>query len=128
MTRKITCISCPIGCYLTVTLKAGQELQVSGNQCKRGVAYAQMECTNPTRMMTSTVRLTGSPLLGQLPVKSSAPLPKDLVAESVNALKGVALAPPVYVGDVVVANILGTGVDIVATREVLSEQRNSATA
>lgn len=120
-TRTITCINCPMGCELAVRLEAGAVAQVAGNLCKRGIAYARMECTNPTRMLATTVRLRGSGL-GQLPVKSAGPVPKDRVLDCVRALKEVELVPPVCIGDVVLANVLGTGVDIVATREVKDER------
>ena len=58
-TRELTCIGCPMGCPLTVTMKAGEVISVTGNTCKRGDIYARKEVTNPTRIVTSTVRVTG---------------------------------------------------------------------
>lgn len=114
----LTCINCPIGCGLTVALDDnGEVVEVTGNQCARGVAYAKMESTNPTRMMTSTVRLNGG-ILGQLPVKSREPVPKGLVTECAKALKPVELDAPVALGQIVLANVCGTGVDIIATRSM----------
>ncbi len=114
----LTCINCPLGCILTVTLHDnGDVADVSGNQCARGVAYAKMESTNPTRMMTSTVRLTGG-AIAQVPVKTAAPIPKGLVVDSVKALKPIELAAPVTLGQVVLTNVCGTGVDVVATRSI----------
>ncbi|MCD7895741.1 MAG: DUF1667 domain-containing protein, partial [Planctomycetaceae bacterium] len=111
-------INCPLGCILTVSLDDnGEVADVTGNQCARGVAYARMESTNPTRMMTSTVRLTGG-AIGQAPVKTAAPIPKGLVVDSVKALKPVELTAPVTLGQVVLANVCGTGVDVIATRSI----------
>ena len=58
-TRELTCIGCPMGCLLTVTMEAGEVISVTGNTCKRGDIYARKEVTNPTRIVTSTVRVTG---------------------------------------------------------------------
>lgn len=118
--QRLTCISCPIGCDLTVKLRDGKVLEVTGNLCNRGVAYAEMESTNPVRMMTSTVRLYGG-TLEALPVKSARPVPKDRVRDCVRALKRVEVEAPVRMGDVVLADVCGTGVDVVATRSARKE-------
>lgn len=117
MERNMTCISCPIGCYLTVTLADGMVTNVAGNNCPRGKTYAEKECTNPVRMVTSTVRLYGSDL-NVLPVKTKEAIPKDKIFACVQQLAAVEVNAPVAVGDVVVENICNTGVDIVATRTV----------
>lgn len=113
----LTCISCPIGCYMTVKLDNGEVKEVTGNLCARGVTYAKMESTNPVRMMTSSVRIHGA-ALDALPVKSARPVPKNLVVDCVRALKWIDLAAPVKMGDVVLANVCGTGVDVIATRSM----------
>lgn len=113
----LTCINCPIGCYLTVKLENGEVGEVTGNQCNRGVAYAKMESTNPTRMMTSTVRVHGA-VLAAAPVKTAAPVPKNKVVDCVKALRDVDLEAPVAIGQVVAANVCGTGVDVIATRSI----------
>ena len=64
-TRELTCIGCPMGCPLTVTMEAGEVISVTGNTCKRGDIYARKEVTNPTRIVTSTVRVTGGDAVGQ---------------------------------------------------------------
>ena len=113
----LTCINCPIGCQLTVTKDDQGNLQIEGNLCKRGVAYAQAELTNPTRTVTSTVRLRGA-AVSQLPVKTSAPIPKRQIQACMLSLKDIERNAPVKVGDVIVPNVCGTGADIIATRSI----------
>ncbi len=113
----LTCINCPIGCYLTVQMENGEVKEVAGNQCNRGIAYAKMESTNPTRMVCSSVPVTGG-LVAQAPVKTRSPIPKKVIMDSVKTLVGVSLKAPVALGQVVVPNVCGTGVDIIATRSI----------
>ena len=115
--RTLTCIGCPLGCAVEVTTENGQVLAVTGNTCKRGEDYARKEVTNPTRIVTSTVRVTG----GELPVvsvKTASDIPKEKIRACVLALKSIRVAAPVSIGDVVAENVAGTGVSIVATRNV----------
>ena len=115
MKRELVCVACPLGCGITVELSdSGEVLSVTGNTCKRGEAYAHSECTNPTRSLTSTVKVTGS-TLPVVPVKSAGPIPKAKLIDCAVALRDVTVKAPVKIGDVVVKDILGTGVDIVAT-------------
>ena len=110
----MTCIVCPMGCALTVEQTA-DGLKVSGNTCPRGVQYAIAECTAPTRTLTSVLPVVGADMVS---VKSSAPLPKEKLFDCIEVLRKVTLQAPIRIGDVVVPNILGTGVDIVATKNV----------
>lgn len=115
--RELTCIGCPMGCQLKVTMKDGQVEKIEGNTCKRGAVYAEKEVTNPTRIVTSTVRVQG----GQLPVvsvKTASDIPKGKIQECMIALKSVEVKAPVAIGSVVLENVAGTGVNIVATRNV----------
>lgn len=114
--RDLVCIVCPKGCRLRIE-QTDDGLQVSGNHCARGAEYAQTELTHPTRVLTSTVRITGA-LHARLPVKSSCPIPRELLAEAVRLLNGVVAVSPILAGDVLLADILGTGADIVATRDM----------
>ena len=87
---EITCINCPVGCRLAVELENGQVVSVTGNTCPRGDAYAKKELTNPTRIVTSTVRVLG----GKLPmvsVKTESDIPKSKIFDCVKALKDAAL-------------------------------------
>lgn len=113
----LTCINCPIGCLLRVDTDEQGNLRIEGNLCKRGIAYAQAELTNPTRTVTSTVRLRGA-AVGQLPVKTNAPIPKGEIRACMLALKDIEVGAPVAAGDVIVENVCGTGADIVATRSI----------
>ncbi len=114
-TKELICVSCPIGCAVTVTLDDNNEVvSVTGNTCKRGDSYARQECTHPERMLTSTVKVTGS-RLPVVPVKSAKPVPKELLLDCMQEINRVIVQAPVHIGDVVLSNILNTGVDIVAT-------------
>jgi CxxC motif-containing protein len=117
MTRNIICISCPVGCPLTVTLESGKVTKVEGQGCPRGEIYAKKECVNPTRIFTSSVPVEGG-FFEMVSVKTASDVPKSSLAACVEALQGVRLTAPVHSGDVVVADAAGTGVDIIATREV----------
>lgn len=115
MKKNLTCVACPLGCSITVELDdAGNILSVTGNTCKRGDAYARTEMTNPTRSLTSTVKVSGGahPVV---PVKSAAPVPKSMLFDCMKEINQVTLQAPVKIGQVVIQNILGTGVDIVTT-------------
>ena len=115
--KKLTCIGCPMGCPLTVTMEAGEVISVTGNTCKRGDIYARKEVTNPTRIVTSTVRVTGGDA-DMVSVKTKEDIPKGKIFECVKALKTVEVPAPVHIGDVLLKDVAGTGVDIVATKNV----------
>lgn len=116
-TVELTCISCPLGCPLRVeTDDDGNVLLVSGNTCKRGEAYGKKEVTAPTRTVTSTVRLLG----GSAPVvsvRTRDDIPKGKIFDVMDAIRGASIEAPVHIGDVVIADIAGTGVDLIATAE-----------
>ena len=116
--RDLICVSCPIGCAITVELDDnGQVISVTGNTCKRGDSYARQECTRPERMLTSTVKVEGG-RLPVVPVKSSVPVPKEMLFDCMSEINKVTVKAPVKIGDVVLKNILNTGADIVATNDV----------
>ncbi len=110
-----TCISCPMGCPLTLTVGDDGALTVSGNSCKRGENYAKEEYSAPKRVITATVACS-APEFPRIPVKTATPLPKPMVADLLKELKNVHLSLPVAVGDVVIKNFNGSGVNIVVTR------------
>ena len=117
MKKNLTCVACPLGCSITVELDdQGQILSVTGNTCKRGDAYARTEMTNPTRSLTSTVKVEGGrhPVV---PVKSAAPVPKSMLFDCMKEINKVVVKAPVHIGDTIIENILGTGVSIVATND-----------
>ena len=113
MATDLTCIICPRGCHLHVD----DDLNVTGNACPRGAAYAKQEILDPRRTLTTTVRCE-SRLLRVCPVKTSAPMPKDKVLPAMAEVNKVVLTPPVHIGDVVIRDLLGTGVDLIATRDI----------
>ena len=112
--KELICIICPRGCHLTVD----DQLNVSGNTCPRGEVYAKQELTHPTRTLTSTVRVV-SELEAMLPVKSNKPLPKEKIFEAMEVINKTCVKAPIKLGDVVIKNIFGLDVDIVATKNIL---------
>ena len=113
----LTCICCPMGCQLTAQVEDGKILTICGNSCPNGDKYARKELTNPTRIVTSTVRVLG----GSAPVvsvKTAGDIPKGKISDCVLALRWVTAQAPVELGQVLARNIAGTGVDIVATKAV----------
>lgn len=114
-TRELFCLACPLGCVLTVRTKGGELRSVTGNRCRKGIAFAEAELASPRRLVTTTVRLEGG-RIGLLPVKTSTPVPRDLAPDVVRAASRVMRRAPVRLGDTVIANVCGTGADLVATR------------
>ena len=117
--RKLTCIGCPMGCSLVVTLNNGEIVSVTGNTCKRGKIYGQKEVTNPTRIVTSTVRISGG-TIPMVSVKTREDIPKEKIFDCIQALKTVEVQAPVHIGDIILKNVAGLGVDLVATKNVES--------
>jgi len=117
MEIKLTCIACPMGCPLSVEMEGDKVISVTGNTCPRGKVYGEKEVTNPTRIVTSTVRVSGGESV-MVSVKTKNDIPKGKIFDVVKALKDVEIPAPVKIGDVVIADVAGTGVDIVATKNV----------
>lgn len=116
---ELTCVCCPMGCSLVVERTSADEATyVSGAGCARGKKYAPAEATRPERVVTTTVCVPGA--AEPLSVRTVAPVPRELMAEVVAAAKGAAasMRAPVAIGDVVLANACGTGVDVIATKSV----------
>ena len=118
-TKKIelTCIGCPMGCQLIVTMEDGAVVSITGNTCPRGDAYARKEVTAPTRIVTSTVRVTGG-TLAMVSCKTRSDIPKGKIFDVVRALKDVEVPAPITIGQVLAENVAGTGVDIIATKNI----------
>lgn len=116
MEQTITCINCPVGCRMTVTLENGAFVSVRGNTCKRGESYARQECVAPLRMVTAVVPVSGS--AAPLSVKTRTPIPKEKIHACMQALSALSLTAPVHMGDVVLPDVCGTGVDVIATKTV----------
>lgn len=115
--RDLICIGCPLGCQITVTMDQGEIQQVTGNTCVRGDEYARKEVLSPTRIVTSTVCVEGGKNTA-LPVKTKQDIPKNKIFEVMEELKNVVAKAPVHIGDVVLENAAGTGVPVVATKDV----------
>ena len=116
--KELTCIGCPLGCQITVTLENDSIVSVAGNTCPRGETYARKEVTAPERVVTSTVTVLGSSLDTCLPVKTDGTIPKGKIFSCMQALKGITVKAPVRTGDVIIENVCGTGVDVIATKTV----------
>ena len=110
-TKKIalTGLGCPLGCPLIVTMEDGVVASVTGNTCPRGDAYARKEVTAPTRIVTSTVRVTGG-TLAMVSCKTRSDIPKGKIFDVVRALKDVEVPAPITIGQVLAENVAGTGV------------------
>lgn len=107
-----------MGCPLVVTMDGGEVVSVTGNTCKRGEIYGRKEVTNPTRIVTSTVRVSGGSI-DMVSVKTKEDIPKGKIFDCVKALKNVEVEAPVHIGDVIMKDVAGTGVDVVATKNVV---------
>jgi len=116
---EIICVACPHGCRLEATRQEGGEILISNAGCKRGQEYAINEITDPRRMVATTVRINHGihPLL---PVYTSAPFPKGRIQDLLREIRKVELKAPVNAGQVVLADALGTGIDVVASRDIKS--------
>ena len=144
--KEIFCIVCPKGCKITARLiseEAGEDIEkagvqpgsagqkvkrpedtdiyeISGHSCTRGYEYAISECTNPVRTLTTTVRLlcADARIPALVPVKSSAPLPKSILKECMKVVNSTVAKLPIMIGEIIILDILGTGVDIIATANI----------
>ncbi len=114
--RVITCINCPMGCRMTVALDGERVLSVTGNTCKRGETYARREVTAPVRMVTAVIPVRGSAM--PVSVKTREPIPKKDIPACMAALRGLSLTAPVRAGETVLADVCGSGVDVIATKSV----------
>ncbi|MBE6634929.1 MAG: DUF1667 domain-containing protein [Ruminococcaceae bacterium] len=112
-TRELTCIVCPRGCDLIAELDDnGTPIRVTGNLCPRGKTYAENECTNPQRVVTTTVRCEDGCVVS---CKTNTTIPKSLVLEAMKVINSTVAPAELAIGDVIIENILGTGADVVAT-------------
>jgi CxxC motif-containing protein len=111
--KEFICIVCPRGCRVVVD----DNMNISGNQCKRGEIYVRNELSNPTRILTTTVK-TVFPEIPRASVKTSEPIPKGLLMEAMKEINKVTIEKEMKIGDVVIENILNTNVNIVLTKEI----------
>ena len=113
---KLVCINCPRGCHLDVENNNG-EIKVTGNFCPRGEKYALNEITNPTRVITSTVKVNNRTDT-VVSVKTNIAVSKKMIFEFMNIINTLSVDAPCHIGDVVMKNVLGTGADIIITKEI----------
>jgi CxxC motif-containing protein len=125
MTRELYCINCPIGCKLTIQ-KRKEDIIVGGQGCNKGYEFAQTEATNPTRSLTTTVRTT-VPGVPVLPVRTDGEIPKGKIAEAMRAINSMIIVRRgLDCGDVVMENVAGTGINIIATSDLLRQDAKQA--
>ena len=117
---EILCIVCPNGCRLHAE-KSTEGYTISGNKCKRGIDFALAEITNPMRTLTTTVRTTfsGIPVL---PVRTAGEIPKGKIREAMNCINAITVSRPLGIGETVAENILGLGVNVIATSNIIKEE------
>lgn len=115
--RELICIGCPMGCQMTVEMDGGRVTSVSGYTCPRGKIYAEKEVTDPTRIVTSTVKVVGGER-ERVSCKTAQDIPKNRIADVMAAINAACVTAPVTIGDVLIENAADTGVAVVATANV----------
>ena len=122
MKKEMICIGCPMGCYLTVDYVGTKIDDVSGNRCKVGLDYAEKEISNPERTLTTTVQVSN----GHLPlvsVKTDKPIPKNRIFDAMDLLAKIEVEAPVEIGEPIAKNIFNTGVNVVATKNIVKNKK-----
>ena len=114
--KNFICIMCPKGCHLTVDVE--NDYQVRGHSCNKGVKYGKAEATNPVRVVTSTVAVSGG-YSRLCSVKTTGGIPKQFVLQAMKEIDRVLLDAPVTIGDIAIENLLDTGINVVATNSVM---------
>ena len=114
MSKELICIVCPRGCHLNID----ENKNVTGNGCPRGVNYAINEVTCPKRMVTSTVKIISEDFV-RLPVMTSKEINKDQIFAVMEEINKVCVKAPIKMREIIIKNVLNTGVDIISTREVI---------
>ncbi|NNG07416.1 MAG: DUF1667 domain-containing protein [Desulfobacteraceae bacterium] len=116
--KEVICITCPKGCDAKVWEQEGS-IKITGKICKKGKAYIQQEFLEPKRVLTSTVVVANS-RTKRLPVRTVEAIPKKDLFRAMEQLSKVSVKPPVHVGEVIISNVLDTGVDLIASGDVLA--------
>jgi len=115
--KEIICISCPKGCRITVQNRGEEIISITGNDCPKGIKYAEEEFINPLRILPTTVKVLG----GELPlvsVKTEKAIPKRLLLKAMAEIAEIEVKAPVKIGQVIKGDLMGTGVSLVATRNI----------
>lgn len=115
--RELTCINCPMGCRITVTMEGDNIISVEGNTCKRGHLYACNEVKSPVRTVTTTIKVSGG-VSDRVSCKTKDPVPKDKIFEVMDAINKASAKAPIAIGDVLIEDCAGTGIPVVATKAV----------
>ncbi len=114
--KEIICITCPQGCEARVS-KQGDSIEIKGKICKKGKAHVLQEFTEPLRTLTSTVLVEGS-RVRRLPVRTNRPIPRKDLFRAMDLVARAKVKPPVKIGDVIIPNLLGTGIDLVSSDDL----------
>ncbi len=114
MKRGLICIICPRGCSMSAEADV-DGIKVSGNACPKGAQYAIDECTNPTRTVTSIVRVSNREDT-MVSVKTESPIPKGAIFEVMDKIRAAKTDAPVKIGDIIIPDIYGT--NIIATKDI----------
>ncbi len=125
--KELICITCPMGCHLTIDTDPSGEIKVTGNRCVRGEQYAREEVLNPKRVVTFTCAAllpdgsapgVNSNLPRRVPVRTRAGFPKERIPELLDVLRGISVRLPTERGAMVLPKALGTDVDVVVARSI----------
>ena len=111
--KELICISCPIGCHLTAKI-SGEDITIEGNRCPRGIEYGREEILSPKRVVTATAAVKGG-RTARIPVKTDAPLLKEHIPELLDSLYRIEIEAPVKRGTVIMEDLYGTGINLVAS-------------
>ena len=113
--QEVICIVCPKGCHLKVD--PANDYAVTGATCEKGIDYGKAELKNPVRVLTSTVKVVGSDVV-RCPVRTNGSIPKGKIFDAMQEINKICLKAPVHVNDVVIGDLLGTSIDLIATRDI----------
>lgn len=118
---QLICTACPQGCTLTALIENGEVIKITGNNCKKGLDYGMTEMTDPRRMVATTVKVKNGfhPLL---PVYTEQPVPKPLIPQVLAEIRKVEVTAPVRIKSVILENVLGTGINVLASRDIPAKQ------
>ncbi len=117
VTEQMICITCPMGCTLQVTHDGGTLIHVDGNTCNRGIAYVKSELTDPRRMVATTVRVKNG-LHPLVPVYTQEAFPKPRIFDLLSKIREIEVEAPIVGGQLIMENALGTGINVVASRDM----------
>ncbi len=121
--KEIICVSCPMGCRITVQAKEGDIISITGNDCSKGIKYAKEEFINPLRILPTTVKVIG----GEFPlvsVKTEKAISKRLLLKAMAEIAEIEVKAPIEIGQVIKDDLIGTGVSLVATHNIKRANSN----